>query len=224
MAEINYTALLEQETSATAMVAGTKRIAARILVLRKFANIRNYEVGVDAFNRRRRERPEAGGRGDCFCCGRCRDVRPLVKHHVIQLQYGGVNKKTNLRVICVDCHALIHPWLSFPDGFDDAFFAPVLALLSEQAKQSAPAPRLVKKPEHPSDAKPPFNKWLLDQRFRDGHIGRLAWRLAWDRPEKLPKGSMSLMLWREQLQSLGFGHKYVNAVERAYGEWKSLTE
>lgn len=46
----------------------------------------------------------------CFVCGGPRSAR----HHIIQLQNGGLNSRKNLISICDECHALIHPWLSKP--------------------------------------------------------------------------------------------------------------
>lgn len=43
----------------------------------------------------------------CFGCGGEANVR----HHIIQLQYGGVNSKRNIVSLCWGCHAAIHPWL-----------------------------------------------------------------------------------------------------------------
>lgn len=44
----------------------------------------------------------------CFVClgpAHCR-------HHIIQLQHGGMNHKKNVVSLCNDCHAEVHPWLS----------------------------------------------------------------------------------------------------------------
>lgn len=45
--------------------------------------------------------------GFCFVCGSPATSR----HHVIQLQNGGINAKKNLVSLCSGCHAEIHPWL-----------------------------------------------------------------------------------------------------------------
>ncbi len=34
------------------------------------------------------------------------------RHHIIQLQNGGINSRRNLVILCDDCHAEIHPWLT----------------------------------------------------------------------------------------------------------------
>ena len=49
-------------------------------------------------------------RQPCFACG----GRSHVRHHIIQLQHGGSNKKRNIVRLCHDCHAEIHPWLKHP--------------------------------------------------------------------------------------------------------------
>jgi hypothetical protein len=46
----------------------------------------------------------------CFVClghAHCR-------HHIIQLQHGGLNQKKNIVSLCSGCHAEIHPWLKSP--------------------------------------------------------------------------------------------------------------
>lgn len=45
--------------------------------------------------------------GKCATCPNLATVR----HHIIQLQYGGRNRRYNIILICDDCHAIIHPWL-----------------------------------------------------------------------------------------------------------------
>jgi len=46
-------------------------------------------------------------RSKCFVCR----VRAQARHHLIQLQNGGINSKSNLVHLCNPCHAQIHPWL-----------------------------------------------------------------------------------------------------------------
>jgi HNH endonuclease len=43
----------------------------------------------------------------CFVCGRKSEER----HHIIELQNGGINSKKNVIPICHKCHCSIHPWL-----------------------------------------------------------------------------------------------------------------
>ena len=43
--------------------------------------------------------------GRCFACG----LRATDRHHIIQLQNGGINSKKNLVSLCKECHEIIHP-------------------------------------------------------------------------------------------------------------------
>lgn len=43
----------------------------------------------------------------CFVCLE----KPDVRHHIIQLQYGGINCKKNIVSLCNSCHSKVHPWL-----------------------------------------------------------------------------------------------------------------
>lgn len=45
--------------------------------------------------------------GICFVCGKPATER----HHIIQLQNGGINSKKNVIPICRPCHCKIHPWM-----------------------------------------------------------------------------------------------------------------
>jgi hypothetical protein len=45
--------------------------------------------------------------GICFVCGQPANDR----HHIIQLQNGGINSKKNLVSLCCGCHGKIHPWM-----------------------------------------------------------------------------------------------------------------
>lgn len=44
---------------------------------------------------------------DCFVCSR----KSQHRHHLIQLQYGGINSKLNRIPLCRNCHVKIHPWM-----------------------------------------------------------------------------------------------------------------
>lgn len=44
----------------------------------------------------------------CFVCGTAAKSR----HHIIQLQNGGINSRKNVVSLCDPCHAEIHPWLT----------------------------------------------------------------------------------------------------------------
>lgn len=43
----------------------------------------------------------------CQACGEWAQCR----HHIFELQHGGVNHKRNIVYLCHRCHARIHPWL-----------------------------------------------------------------------------------------------------------------
>lgn len=45
--------------------------------------------------------------GVCFVCSGPASAR----HHIVQLQNGGINSKKNIVSLCATCHAKIHPWL-----------------------------------------------------------------------------------------------------------------
>ncbi len=45
--------------------------------------------------------------GKCFACGKAARDR----HHIIQIQNGGINSKKNLVSLCGECHETIHPEL-----------------------------------------------------------------------------------------------------------------
>jgi hypothetical protein len=44
----------------------------------------------------------------CFACSE----PGFSRHHIIQLQNGGINSRRNLVILCDSCHATIHPWLN----------------------------------------------------------------------------------------------------------------
>jgi hypothetical protein len=44
---------------------------------------------------------------ECFVCRGKAECR----HHIIQLQNGGINLKENIVHLCNKCHSDIHPWL-----------------------------------------------------------------------------------------------------------------
>ncbi len=46
-------------------------------------------------------------KGICAVC----ENAPHVRHHIVQIQNGGLNNRKNLILLCNLCHAEIHPWL-----------------------------------------------------------------------------------------------------------------
>ena len=51
-------------------------------------------------------RPHVDG-SICYVC----DNRADIRHHIVPLKNGGSNSFRNIRVLCNNCHAKIHPWL-----------------------------------------------------------------------------------------------------------------
>jgi hypothetical protein len=47
-------------------------------------------------------------------CQLCRREEWRVKHHVVPLDWGGINADINLVALCHSCHAAIHPWMNVP--------------------------------------------------------------------------------------------------------------
>ena len=49
---------------------------------------------------------------DSYRCANCNaDDRPLDAHHIVPVGSGGSNLMSNLKTLCRECHALIHPWI-----------------------------------------------------------------------------------------------------------------
>lgn len=93
--------------------------ATKIAALRKLSRLvipykRQMTVTVrrDRFNKAKSvlHKLWIGRNRNCFCCGNSTEAR----HHIIQLQNGGLNSRKNLVSLCDLCHAEIHPWLSRP--------------------------------------------------------------------------------------------------------------
>lgn len=53
--------------------------------------------------------------GNCFACG----APATDRHHIVQLQNGGINSKKNLVSLCANCHGQIHPWMATASGKPD---------------------------------------------------------------------------------------------------------
>lgn len=69
----------------------------------------NLDLGVrrSKFNNVKFDRHSLKSHKNCFICLNNADVR----HHIIQLQNGGINSKKNLVSLCNSCHKKIHNWL-----------------------------------------------------------------------------------------------------------------
>jgi GTPase SAR1 family protein len=93
---------------------GVKTQVERLKVITDYAKIiigwktDTYKKRIE-FNKIKKtlHRPELKINTKCFVClgqAHCR-------HHIIQLQHGGLNQKKNIVSLCSSCHAEIHPWL-----------------------------------------------------------------------------------------------------------------
>jgi len=50
---------------------------------------------------------------DDYCCANCHaENRRLDAHHIVPVGSGGSNLMSNLKALCRECHALIHPWIN----------------------------------------------------------------------------------------------------------------
>jgi len=47
-------------------------------------------------------------------CQLCGNDRWSAKHHIVPLEYGGINADNNMIALCHVCHAAIHPWMTVP--------------------------------------------------------------------------------------------------------------
>jgi hypothetical protein len=81
----------------------------------------------------------------CGCCGG--RGRPLVWHHIIQIQHGGSNLLRNRVPLCDPCHMAVHPWLVKPlpvrfgwTSLDDLVATGVEALRTAAVKQETEHP------------------------------------------------------------------------------------
>ncbi len=83
-----------------------RSIVDRLMLLQEFAERHVFPTvkarKVRARHKRLREHRE---------CWACRTPRAHVRHHVVQVQYGGTNDQDNLVALCHGCHAVVHPWL-----------------------------------------------------------------------------------------------------------------
>lgn len=82
------------------------KIIAETIIPRKSQQTLQYRR--DRFNHVKLHRHSMKSHDLCFVCS----GKAQCRHHLIQLQNGGINSKKNLISICNDCHAKVHPWLS----------------------------------------------------------------------------------------------------------------
>ncbi len=87
--------------------------AFKISILKKYSDIKLFRRNKQSLKRKREKFDEIkdekfkSKNKICFICGH----KPNVRHHIIQIQYGGINTKQNIIYLCYGCHAEIHDWL-----------------------------------------------------------------------------------------------------------------
>ena len=103
-------------------------------------------------------------------CFVCKDLA-YIRHHVIQLQHGGLSVRGNIVSLCLYCHAEVHPWLKYEQQFskppidwnlpDSNPFKPYLCSSTGQRN---------------------FCDWLFSQRKQNSQTGKFA-ALAYEDPD-----------------------------------------
>ncbi len=79
----------------------------KLKVLKEFAEKKVLYKNQQNLKKRRKAFISKFGGKYCFLCG----TKPQCRHHIIQLQNGGINARKNIVQLCHPCHAEIHPWL-----------------------------------------------------------------------------------------------------------------
>jgi len=86
----------------------SEAIVDRLLLLQEFAERLVYTHPRRRYASTRRRHLKIRLRGSCWACR----MRPAVhRHHIIQVQYGGLNRSANGVGLCYGCHAVVHPWM-----------------------------------------------------------------------------------------------------------------
>jgi 5-methylcytosine-specific restriction endonuclease McrA len=81
-----------------------KRMAEKLVLPRMLEETKSFRAG---FNQLKVRVFPMNEMTQCYCCPNIADVR----HHVVQLQHGGRNKKNNIVPLCNPCHCKVHPHL-----------------------------------------------------------------------------------------------------------------
>jgi HNH endonuclease len=90
-----------------------RTVEMRIQLLRELAEVVRYKPVPKTLDLHRRKFDKKKHRlarltgKDCAVCMSPANVR----HHIVQLQNGGINHRKNLVLLCNRCHAEVHPWL-----------------------------------------------------------------------------------------------------------------
>jgi 5-methylcytosine-specific restriction endonuclease McrA len=96
-------------TVIAAFWARAKAGAPRLALLIEVSEVEVWSRGT--YRNRRRTH---GGTLRCDVSGQCwacRKRKAAHRHHIIQLQHGGPNKRRNLVGLCIWCHVEVHPWM-----------------------------------------------------------------------------------------------------------------
>jgi 5-methylcytosine-specific restriction endonuclease McrA len=86
-----------------------KKMAEKVIISRTLEEIKQFRAGFDQNKIRHLSLTE---KSNCFTCSNVATLR----HHVIQLQNGGRNKRNNIVPLCSRCHGNIHPHLNRSGG------------------------------------------------------------------------------------------------------------
>jgi 5-methylcytosine-specific restriction endonuclease McrA len=83
-----------------------KGIVERLDLLQEFATRRVYRKRRYKTIRNKRLRVRKG-----TICWSCRMRNAHVRHHIVQVQFGGANSGDCTVPLCHGCHAVVHPWI-----------------------------------------------------------------------------------------------------------------
>jgi len=80
----------------------------KLNALKVIANCRVIYKNQQTLKKRRAAFVSKFGGKKCFIC----QEPPQCRHHMIQLQHGGINQRKNIVKLCNPCHKKIHPWMN----------------------------------------------------------------------------------------------------------------
>jgi hypothetical protein len=86
-----------------------KTMAAKVIFARDLNETKKARAG---FDQNKIHHLPLTEKSNCFTCPNLATIR----HHVIQIQNGGKNKRNNIVPLCSRCHSNIHPHLKRCDG------------------------------------------------------------------------------------------------------------
>ena len=79
----------------------------KLQALKEYADKKVFYKNQQPLKKRRASFVSKFGGKVCFLCG----GKPECRHHIIQLQHGGLNQRLNIILLCHKCHSKIHHWL-----------------------------------------------------------------------------------------------------------------